>query len=474
MCQDLPAMHLGGRHRDDEPERWRTREYRRPTSIRIGVAFLSLPKHALRSLRGGSQIRRFSGASVGGALWRLVTQKRPMKLRSLPNALRHARWVDDVARFFQPEWASSVQIITQADAVADWMVEPLLEHSRQIRDERHLAVGWTRVETLAEVEAAALSGNVEALLISTSWREQASATIDTFARIRRHLGTRVKLVYLDSFDQSSSPFLGLLEHVDLYVKKQLLAERARYLSSSETGYVIADHFQNELGIDLGGWHFGSTAAAPELLDKLRVGWNVGTRKSLARLVKKRIPRVPLASRGIDIHFRVGNVSPEATSYYIEHRRMMSKALTEGHERDNVVNVFGNGSRLTKKEFRAELADSKLCVSPFGWGEVTDRDFEIVLHGGALVKPDMSHVETEPDIYEAGRTYIPVRWDGADLAETCAYYLQHLDEAQRIADAAYQAYEAYFDENRVVSQLAQILARFDAHTAQDEADALAAG
>ena len=77
------------------------------------------------------------------------------------------------------------------------------------------------------------------------------------------------------------------------------------------------------------------------------------------------------------------------------------------------------------------------MSPFGYGEVCGRDTEAILGGCLLVKPDMSHIRSLPDFYVSGETYVPVRWDYADLAETCEYYLDREEERARIAANAYR-------------------------------------
>ena len=60
----------------------------------------------------------------------------------------------------------------------------------------------------------------------------------------------------------------------------------------------------------------------------------------------------------------------------------------------------------------------------------------ILCGCLLVKPDMRHVETAPDIFIPRITYVPVKWDYSNLPEVCAHYLTHPEERQRIVDRAY--------------------------------------
>ena len=102
--------------------------------------------------------------------------------------------------------------------------------------------------------------------------------------------------------------------------------------------------------------------------------------------------------------------------------------------------------------------SRIGFSPFGWGEVCFRDFETVALGAVLVKPDMGHLETYPDIYEDGVTYKAVRWDLSDLPEVCRWLLDHPDEAERIAETARARLASYIRGGRFAAQLERILER----------------
>ena len=75
-----------------------------------------------------------------------------------------------------------------------------------------------------------------------------------------------------------------------------------------------------------------------------------------------------------------------------------------------------------------MRSAKICVSPFGYGEICYRDYEAALHGCLLFKPDMSHVRSEPDIFRPFDTYVPLKWDYSDLGEKVARYVA--DEAER--------------------------------------------
>jgi hypothetical protein len=111
--------------------------------------------------------------------------------------------------------------------------------------------------------------------------------------------------------------------------------------------------------------------------------------------------------------------------------------------------------LARRAYLRELARSKVCFSPFGYGEVCWRDFEAVHAGTLLIKPDMGHIETAPDIFIAGETYLPVRWNFEDLPSVVANALSDEVLRRRIVGNAYEAMRVYAAGNRFVDQLERL-------------------
>ena len=68
-----------------------------------------------------------------------------------------------------------------------------------------------------------------------------------------------------------------------------------------------------------------------------------------------------------------------------------------------------------------------------------------------MKPDMSHLETWPDIFASSETYAPFDWEGRDLVERARDWLK--DEPLRLR-VARRAWESYRD------QLAESETRFE--------------
>jgi hypothetical protein len=81
----------------------------------------------------------------------------------------------------------------------------------------------------------------------------------------------------------------------------------------------------------------------------------------------------------------------------------------------------------------------MVLSPFGWGEVCFRDFEAIISGSLLLKPDMSHLKTWPDVYIPYETYIPLKWDGSDIKEKAETYLADDGARARITKNAWEQY-----------------------------------
>ena len=79
-----------------------------------------------------------------------------------------------------------------------------------------------------------------------------------------------------------------------------------------------------------------------------------------------------------------------------------------------------------------LKETAIVPSPYGLGEICYRDFEILFSGCVMIKPNMSHLKTWPNIYRPIETYIPCRWDFSDLEEKINWVFKNISKAQEIA------------------------------------------
>ena len=99
--------------------------------------------------------------------------------------------------------------------------------------------------------------------------------------------------------------------------------------------------------------------------------------------------------------------------------------------DNKYSILIN--KLPKQEYIQKLWSSKICLSPFGMGEICYRDFEAMQFGTLLLKPDQSCLETYPNPYIENETYIPVKHDWSDLIEVVEDILENYNVYSHISD-----------------------------------------
>ncbi len=276
-----------------------------------------------------------------------------------------------------------------------------------------------------------------------------------------HLRDRYeRIVYFDDFDAVDTVSTSALELADLYYKKQIARDRESYLKPLPGSRRFRAWYQREYGIEEES--LSRPAVAPQHLEKLRLAWNFGIgfyprklRLRAAQWLEQRLG--PRAMR--PAVRRPGWLPSQARESFVSARfarSFESEALA--CQRRVFQQVIGDDpgfrtGRLDRKDYNRELLRARVTLSPFGYGEVCFRDFEAVSSGSTLVKPEMSYVETWPDVYRAGETCEYVRWDGSDLLETCRGLLDDGARARRLAENAFDAFrDAYGQIDEKVEQL----------------------
>lgn len=334
---------------------------------------------------------------------------------------------------------------------------------RMYADDLRAKLGLTfemrHIQTLADIRAGlesacAAGSGVDAVLIMPHWSDRAEDVSALFAEYFAR-EARPRLVMLDYYAPTSSPHFAALPFVDLYIKRQTLRDVAQYQRQYAGGFVYADFVQVALGFDLGEWHFGSTPD-PAHVHKLVSGWNLGVcyrNRMLLRLTDA-LP-MPWGLRPIHINRRVGSINRAGKQEWYQFSR--GRLLDEIQPLEKTRRMTGTG-RTSARRYFAELGLSRLTLSPFGWGEVCFRDYEAIACGSLLVKPDMGHLETSPDIYIPGETYVPIPWDFHGASEVCERYLGDPRASKRIVRNARAALRDYFNTGGFVRDIERTLGR----------------
>ena len=267
-------------------------------------------------------------------------------------------------------------------------------------------------------------------------------------------GTRI--LWFDTTDASECLGWKYLPYVDGIYKSHLLKNRKKYLEPTKTGILFVDYFDSF-------YHSSTRTVARELpreedLEKLHLSWapcyEVYDSRQYSPFRKLRRALEPylgnILPRKFPLQFTPPGKKRDVIISARFHKEYPMKAI--GDHRKAVATLLSeceaDCSKVDIQKYYEEMRNARLTVSPFGNGEFCFRDYEAFASGSCLMKPDMSHFETWPELYIPEKTFIPFRWDLSDLKEKTKYYLNHEDERIRIASEAQNNYRKILSENGI--------------------------
>jgi hypothetical protein len=304
-------------------------------------------------------------------------------------------------------------------------------------------------------------------------REPRDLAADELSAAKKLRDKYQTIVFFCGQPEAGTNRLDLLPHVDRLFYKSVFAESENYRRDLYAKNLFADYYHRRYHVSDKETEYRYTPALSGE-DEKRIGlsWNIGVGDYPRRHWPQRIgtvlaraglpglgrlfktgrsktapPDFSGADRSIAVHARIDPVSCESIAYQ---RRLFMERIS-----GNPLFVTGI---VPQNQYYRELRDSKIVLSPFGWGEVCFRDFEALISGSLLLKPDMSHLKTWPDIYIPYETYVPVNWDGTDIVEKAETFLANDRERRRIAENAWGQYHAQLAglEDRFVSLFQDLL------------------
>ena len=307
-----------------------------------------------------------------------------------------------LGRAFSTGAGQRLLLVTQPERIPQSQIFPFHHYAADLRRlygaELREADLW---QVLADQQQAARGASVVAFQTPFDLPD---ADLTRLFQILRRDHPSARLVCLDWFaptDLRNAARIG--PQVDLYVKKHVLRDRAAYGLPTRGDTNLTDFYNRRYGINEPEQCF---AIPPGFMDKLLVGPSFATAPGILPALAGREPAQ--GHRPNDLHARFAT---GGTPWYQGMRREAEAALDRLQGR-----VFLRGEGVPLARFMVEMRQSKVCFSPFGYGEVCWRDYEAVMAGAVLLKPDMSHIETAPDIFVPWETYAPLRWDLADFEE----------------------------------------------------------
>lgn len=343
-----------------------------------------------------------------------------------------------MAKPFSPDATERLLLVTQSDRLPQSQVYAFHHHAADLK---RLYGAELREADLAEVLAgrpiAAKGATVVAF--QTQFNVSDDDLHRLFARLRAdHPGARIGC--LDWFAPTDLRNAARMDgDVDFYVKKHVLRDREQYGRPTLGDTNLTDHYTRRFDLSDPERCF---PVSPGFLEKLIVGPSFVTAPQILPEFLKTMP--PGGRRPIDLHARF---EVSGTPWYHAMRREADAAV----DSCTGLNVL-RGSGVRQSQFLAEMRQAKICFSPFGYGEVCWRDYEAVLSGAVVLKPDMSHVETAPDIFVAWETYAPVAWDLSDLREAMDRLLSDSALREAIARKAYQTLQTWLQSDAFAQRM----------------------
>jgi hypothetical protein len=284
------------------------------------------------------------------------------------------------------------------------------------------------------------------LVCFQAWIDKSPKELKDIAALLRRQHPRARLAFLDPCAPTDLRFATALgADVDFYIKKHALRDRSAYARPTRGDTNLSDWYGAHYGEQLPEVHF----PLPDgFLDKLVVGPSFVTAPyMLPRFAAVSTP--PSAgARRYDLHARLGGVG--AKNWY---EKMRADALARVQQLRGCT--VTPQTYLNKRAYMRELGRSLICFSPFGYGEVCWRDYEAVYSGAVLLKPDMSHVETFPDVFVAHRTYQPLRWDFSDLGDAVDTLMSNPALRRELTQNAYRTLHDFARGDQFVDHLARV-------------------
>jgi hypothetical protein len=348
-----------------------------------------------------------------------------------------------------------------ADSIGAGQLAPFFRYRRVIRSQLGLSFEHVNSHDPATIAKACQEAaeRVSAMVIRLDWRTPASDVLRFFAELRARYPAHW-IVSIDPWDQCTGRFLGVLQYADRLVKYQAYRQRDDYYRPMVGGTLLTDYMAQRQAYDSQTSESLGSPMPAGAAQRVVTGWYFWSPRRLRfDLAKPRAwPFFPWR-RTIDAVCHVSIGLPGHGSYYSAHRREAVAALRQldGEFTIRASADHDNARTVNRQQYLHDCRHARIMVSPFGWGEVSSRDYESVVFGNLLVRPRVDHVEVVPNIFVAGETYAPVAWDWSDLASVCRHYLTHWDEAERLIANARQACLQYFEQRQYLGVIRQMLA-----------------
>jgi len=265
-----------------------------------------------------------------------------------------------------------------------------------------------------------------------------------------------RILWFDTYDSTASTEFDVLPYVDLYLKNQILRDKQLYLDDSNRVRFYVRKL-NEI-YNITQEHDKERALPePSHLKKIQISWNScyeNYNENRHGIFNKIYQRYLRPNSLWQLKTKIEFCPPKSNRSNIFSCRVFTDYKWDAIRRHRedicrlVRGLGGDTKKMSLKAFFEEMENSMISIGPFGLGEITLRDYEIILSGSTLIKPNISYVNTFPNLFRENETYVPVKWDLSDLIDTIEYLAANCEIREEIGTNAQEVYREYISgENR---------------------------
>lgn len=344
-----------------------------------------------------------------------------------------------LARPFSRSARHRLLILYHPSMISFVQLHPFLVWQNELR---HRFGTIVRARPVEQVLAGAVATkDLADTILFAPWFTEPPARITAALERLRSGNPQAVIAFIDSYAANDLRLGQAVEpYVDWYLKKSLFKDRTLYSRDFRGDTNLTEYYGDLYGIDADpvAWH-----TPKALWPKLRLSPNFLTaRQFLTGFPAGKCPQQ--TGRALDVQTRLGR---KGSAWYSS---MRDDAIART---DAIPGITRSPTgRISYGAYMEEMRDARLCFSPFGYGELCWRDIEAFQTGSVLIKPDMSHLETLPDLYEAGVTYLPVKWDFSDLEHVVLKALADDDLRSRLAGEAYARCSRYLTPAQFINDM----------------------
>jgi hypothetical protein len=332
-----------------------------------------------------------------------------------------------------------VNILTTDNFISYYFFYPLLVNKRRLRELNIILKYYEKVRGgIYDCDAILLDSKYFTKL----WNNRENV-LSLLKRIKEKCA---KVIWLDLTASTGSTHFQVMPYVDKYWKKQVLKDMTLYEREYYGARIYTDYYKIKFNLK----DEKVQKVEPlkkEYMDKLYVSWNIGLGPYSTNIKISNIIRMlpwPLKEKfNYTYKLKIGHPSNNRKSISFRGSNNYSNMINAFQRIKTIERLKSKKVEtepISNKKYLDELRNSMISVSPFGYGEICYRDFEIILAGALLFKPSMEHLKTYPDIYVKNKTYVPFEWDFRDFDEKIDDLIINPDMVKEISSAAIDRYK----------------------------------